>query len=116
LFGIQIGVKCLLAAALLCYSIASFAVSGTFRGTLVGDPVTQDSHQWVYLRAPNGSIRRVEISRAEFVYGEEIGREPHPAKASAALQKGTGVRVTASQDESGEWAATRVEIIQMPPK
>ena len=105
-----------LAAAIVCFSIASLAASGTFRGTLVGEPVTQDSHRWVYLQAPNGSIRRVEISRAELVYGEEIGRKPHPARASDALQKGTGVRVTASQDESGEWAATRVEIIQMPPK
>jgi len=109
-------VKCLLATAVIFSSIATFAASGTFRGTLVGDPVTQDSHKWVYLQAPNGSIRRVEISRAELVYGEEIGRQPHPAKPSAALQKGTGVRVTASQDESGEWAATRVEIVQMPPK
>ena len=108
--------KRLLAATIICFSIASFAASGTFRGTLVGDPVNQDSHHWVYLQSPNGSIRRVEISRAELVYADEIGRQRHPAKASDALQKGTGVRVTASQDESGEWAATRVEIVQMPPK
>jgi hypothetical protein len=113
---IQTRVKRLLAAAVICHSLATFAASGTFRGILVEDPVTQDSHHWVYLKAPNGSVRRVEISRAELVYGEEIGRKPHPAKASDALQKGTGVRVTASQDESGEWAATRIEIVQMPPK
>lgn len=97
-------------------SLAGLAASGTFRGTLVSDPVTQDSHRWVYLQSANGSVRRVEVSRAEVVYGEEMGRQPHPAKASAALRQGTGVRVTASQDETGEWAATRVEIVDIPPK
>jgi hypothetical protein len=113
---IQPGVKYLLLAALICASTVVFAVSGTFRGVLVQDPVTQGAHEWVYLESPNGSVRRVEISRAEVVFGEEVGRARQQASPSKALRKGAGLRVTASQDESGEWAATRVEIIEMPPK
>jgi hypothetical protein len=94
----------------------AFAASGTFRGTLVEDPATQDSRQWIYLQSPNGSIRRVEISTAQMVFGEDLNPSVRPAKASDALRKGAGLRVTASQDESGEWTATRVEIVQMPPK
>lgn len=108
-------VKSLLASAVLFSSIASFAASGTFRGTLIQDPVTQDSHKWVYLQSPNGSVRRVEISHAQLVYAEEISRKAHPLKASEALRKGAGLRITASQDQNGEWAATRVEIVEIPP-
>jgi hypothetical protein len=109
-------VKSLLASAVLFSSIASFAASGTFRGTLVEDVVTQDTHKWVYLQSANGSVRRVEISHAQLVYGDEVGHHPHSAKASEALRKGVGLRITASQDESGEWAATRVEIVEIPAK
>ena len=108
--------KYLLLAALVCASTVVFAVSGTFRGVLVQDPVTQGAHKWIYLESPNGSVRRVEMSRAEVVFGEEVGRTSQQASPSKALRKGAGLRVTASQDEAGEWAATEVEIVEMPPK
>ena len=113
---IQLGVKYLLLAALICASTVVFAVSGTFRGVLVQDPVSQDAHKWIYLGSPNGSVRRVEISRAEVAFGEDVGRASQHVSPTEALKKGAGLRVTASQDESGEWAATRIEIIEMPPK
>jgi hypothetical protein len=108
--------KYVLASAVVFFSVASFAASGTFRGTLVQEPVTQGSQTWLYLQSPNGSVRRVEVSHARLVYGEEMRRQSHPAKASDVLRKGVTLRITASQNESGEWAATRVEIIEMPPK
>jgi hypothetical protein len=109
-------VKYLLVTAVVFSSIVSFAASGTFRGTLIQDPVTQDSRKWLYLQSANGSVRRVEISHAQLVYAEEISRKGHPAKASEALRRGAELRITASQDETGEWAATRVEIVEIPPK
>jgi len=108
--------KYLLASAVVFFSVASFAASGTFRGTLVQDPVTQGPQTWLYLQSPNGSVRRVEVSHAELVYGEEIRRQPHPAKASEVLRQGVCLRIRAAQNEAGEWADIRVEIIEMPPK
>lgn len=108
--------KYLLLAALICSSITSFAVSGTFRGVLVEDPSSEGTREWIYLQGPNGAVRRVEISHAHVIFGEEVGRASQQLNPSEALRKGAGLRVTASQDDSGEWAATRVEIIQMPPR
>ncbi|HLH09388.1 MAG TPA: hypothetical protein VKW78_19275 [Terriglobales bacterium] len=99
----------------LFVSVLAFAVSGTFRGYLAEDPVPDGAKRWVYLESRNGSVRRVEISHAALSYGEEVRQKRHPENASDGLRKGAGIRVTASQDESGEWEASTVEIIEMPP-
>ena len=61
-------------------------------------------------------VRRVEISKAQLVYGEGIGKQPRPAQPSEALHKGASVRIAASQDYSGEWLATLVEIVELAPQ
>lgn len=62
------------------------------------------------MKGKNGVIRRVEISAAKVGYAENIPAEQQKQPAAAALQPGTEIRVTASQDANGEWRASRVEI------
>ena len=56
-------------------------------------------------------IRRVEISSAKVAYADDVPREQRKKPASAGLEPGAEIRVTASQDASGEWRASRIEIM-----
>lgn len=103
----------LLIPVLLTCGLA-LAISGTFRGKLTQAPVVEGNHRWLYLQSPNGSVRRVESSRAQVVYSEDLGRSERPTDPREALKPGAGLRVTASQDDSGEWQATVVEIVELP--
>jgi hypothetical protein len=63
------------------------------------------------VKGKNNVIRRVEISAAKVTYAESVPREQRKQTAAAALQPGTEIRVTASQDANGEWRASQIEII-----
>ena len=84
--------------------------SGTFLGTLVSASGSRAEARWIYVKGKNGVIRRVEISTAKVAYGEGFPREQRKQPAVAALEPGTEIRVTATQDNSGEWHASRIEI------
>jgi hypothetical protein len=84
--------------------------SGTFLGTLVSASASASEAHWIYVKGKNGVIRRVEISTAKVTYAEGVPREQRRQPAATALQPGTEIRVTASQDSSGEWRASRIEI------
>jgi hypothetical protein len=84
--------------------------SGTFLGTLVSASGSRAEARWIYVKGKNGVIRRVEISAAKVAYGEGVPREQRKQPAVAALEPGTEIRVTATQDNSGEWHASRIEI------
>ena len=84
--------------------------SGTFIGTLVSSSGSRTEALWIYVRGKNGVIRRVEISTAKVAYGEGVPREQRKQPAAAALEPGTEIRVTATQDAKGEWRASRIEI------
>ena len=84
---------------------------GTFRGVVIHGPDITPG--WIYLKSANGQSRRVGIGRAEVVYSESVpagDRQKLPAKS---IVSGAEVRVTARQDKSGEWLATRIEILTL---
>jgi len=100
--------------ALLILSPAAFAVDGTFRGKIADPPSSVPAVKgWIFVEGRNQMLRRVEVAHAEIVYGEEVptsGQRHHCN--SDCLFKGQEVRITAHQDESGEWRAKRVEILK----
>jgi hypothetical protein len=85
--------------------------SGTFLGTLVSDPGRHLEAHWIYVKGKNDVIRRVEISAAKVAYADDFPREQRKQPASAGLEPGIEIRVTASQDANGEWRASRIEIL-----
>ena len=85
--------------------------SGTFLGTLVSGSGSRSEARWIYVKGKNDVIRRVEISAAKVAYADNVPREQRKQPASAGLEPGTEIRVTASQDANGEWRASRIEIM-----
>jgi len=103
-----------LALGLLLSSSAVFAVDGTFRGKIADPPAIESAVKgWIFVEGRNQMLRRVEVAHAEIVYGEEIptSNQRHNCNSDC-LVKGQEVRITAHQDESGEWRAKRVEILK----
>lgn len=96
--------------SLLC-AIACFAgTMGSFAGTVVAGP--ESSSGWIYVQGRNHSMRKVDVSRAKIRYESGVPRsEGHAPSPSDKLPAGTQVRVTAEQDEAGEWRATVIEIL-----
>jgi hypothetical protein len=104
-----------LAFGLLISSPATFAVDGTFRGKIADPPPSEPAVKgWIFVEGRNQMLRRVEVAHAEIVYGEEVpaSSQRHNCNSDC-LVKGQEVRITAHQDESGEWRAKRVEILKM---
>ena len=84
--------------------------SGTFLGTLVSSSTSHSEARWIYVKGKNDVIRRVEISAAKVAYADNVPREQRKQPAADGLEPGAEIRVTASQDENGEWRASRIEI------
>lgn len=85
------------------------AAPGSFAGTVVSGPETSDT--WLYVQGRNHSVRRVYVSGAKFHYDSEVPISERKTPVPTTLPAGTQVRVTAEQDEAGEWRATDVEIL-----
>ncbi len=83
---------------------------GSFRGTVVQGPEKSDS--WVYVEGHNHSIRRVDVRAAKVHYDSEVPASERRNPVPKVLPIGTQVRVTAEQDDGGEWRATEVEILK----
>jgi len=98
---------------------ANAKTSGTFLGTLVSDSGERSQTHWIYVKGKNDIVRRVEISAAKVSYADDFPREQRKHPASAGLEPGTQIRVTAAQDANGEWRASRIEIMaaveKLPP-
>ena len=86
------------------------AAPGSFAGTVVSGPGTSDT--WLYVQGRNHSVRRVYVSGAKFRYDSEMPGSERKKPVPTSLPAGTQVRVTAEQDETGEWRATDVEILE----
>jgi hypothetical protein len=85
---------------------------GVFRGTLVSGPGNEKiDGRWIYVKGRNGSLRRVEISRAKVVYMDSVPETKREKMPETALKPGAVVRVTAEQDKDGEWRAEEVELL-----
>lgn len=99
-------------AVLLLASGLWAETQGTFRGEVVRGPRGERSANLLYLMGRDGNVRRVIVTQAAIVYDSAVptGERVRPARQS--LVPGTEVRVTALVDAtSGEWTASRVEVI-----
>jgi hypothetical protein len=104
----------LLAVVTFLLSIAPaalLATSGTFRGVVTDPPSGDSSAKVLYVKARNGMVRKVDISSAVVVYEASVPESSREKKPAQALKSGVDVRVTAEQGDSGDWKATRVEIV-----
>jgi hypothetical protein len=101
----------LLAALLFVVPALSAKTSGVFRGILVENPHGQTPDGFVYLRARNGTMRKVETSKATVAYDESVPKEQQTGAAAEALKPGADVRITAEQEGDGEWHASRIDIM-----
>jgi hypothetical protein len=101
----------LMLALLFFVPLLAANTSGVFRGVLVENPKGEQAHGFVFLRARNGSMRKVETSKAQVAYDESVPKEQQMGAPSDALKPGADVRVTAEQSSDGEWHASRIDIM-----
>jgi hypothetical protein len=108
--------RILLIAIAFVAALASAGTPGTFLGTIVRASAGSADQNWVYVQGRNQMVRRVSVTGAKVIYGHDVPaglRDGHPA---AALIEGAEVRVTAEQDSAGEWRASLIEILRLPPQ
>ena len=100
-----------LIALLLLSSGLWAATEGTFCGDLVAAPQGKRSAEMIYVQGHDGKVRSVVVTHAAFGDNEADASAKRGPKVIA-LIPGIEVRVTARMDaQSGEWTASRVEII-----
>src|SRR5215469_15481443 len=98
-------------------SAVSFGTEGVFQGVVVDPPSSQPpSPGWIYVEGGNHLLRKVEVTHAEIVFGAQVPAREKRKCGPECLAAGQEVRVTAEQDESGEWRAKRVEILRLPER
>jgi hypothetical protein len=99
-------------AAVLLISTALWSdTPGTFRGVVIHGP--EITPGWMYLKSANGQMRRVGIDSAHVVYSNGVPAKERQKQPAMSIASGAEVRVTARQDENGEWHATKVEILSL---
>jgi len=99
---------------LLGLSLPVFGADGMFQGLVVDPPANQPvTSGWVYVQGRNHALRRVEVSHALIVFGNEVPDSQRHKCGMECLIPGQEVRVTAEQDSSGEWRAKRIEILKL---
>jgi hypothetical protein len=106
-----------LTLALVLSPTCPAASSGSFRGRIASTAI-ENRRQWIYIEAGHGNLRRVDVSRATFSFGENVARNRRTVHPADSLARGTEVEVTAAQDDAGEWKASSVRILQLarPPR
>ena len=88
------------------------ATPGTFRGEVVNPPKGEASDGLLYLRGSDGNVRRVVVAHALIVFDSAVPSNERKRSARRSIAPGVQVRVTALVDaSSGEWTASRVEVI-----
>jgi hypothetical protein len=91
------------------------AADGTFFGKVINPP---DNEQpvpgWIFVQGRNRMLRRVEVSNAVVIFGDEVPVSQRRKCNAECLSAGLEIRVTARQDSQGEWRAKRVEILKLP--
>ena len=101
----------LLPFVLLSCALAFSATMGNFSGKIVNGSAADSGRKWIYIQGSKGIVRRVDISQAKVSYASPARGKHRSSPPSAALRPGTEVRVTASQDDGGEWKASEVHIL-----
>jgi hypothetical protein len=101
----------LFSALLLVGSLPlSAGTPGSFAGTVVNGPEQSDT--WVYVEGHNHSVRRVYVSGAKIRYDADVPVSERKNPVPRALPAGMQIRVTAEQDDAGEWRAIEIEILK----
>jgi len=113
---LRISVACCFAVVMLVsgafISEVRAETQGTFRGEVVAGPRGERATGLLYLKGRDGNVRRVVVVRAAIVYDAAVPAGEREKPARMALSPGAEVRVTALVDaNSGEWTASRVEVI-----
>ena len=99
---------------LIFMNAATWAVDGTFQGRVIDPPLNHPlRYGWIYVQGRNHLLRRVEVSHAHIVFGENIPVSQRHKCNMECLSAGQEIRVTAEQDDAGEWRAKTVEIIKL---
>jgi hypothetical protein len=95
-------------------SAPGYAADGTFQGTVVEPPASEQARSgWIFIKGPNRSLRRVEVTHAVVTLGPGVAHSGKRKCDWECLAVGQEIRVTAGQDSAGEWRAKRVEILHM---
>ena len=100
-----------LLAILFVMPLMGAKTPGIFRGVLMEIPQGEPTTGFVYLRARNGNMRKVEIAKAVIAYDASVPKEQQTTAPSDALKPGADVRITAEQEGDGEWHASRIDIM-----
>jgi hypothetical protein len=100
---------------LLLTTVLFAGTLGSFRGKILKGPTADAGKKWIYVQATKRTIRRVEMSSAKITFAPELKGKNQAGKPETAVREGAEVRVTASQDDDGEWNATAVEILALAP-
>ncbi len=106
----------LIATIVFCLAVlpdVAWTTPGIFQGRIYQPGKQSLPEGWIYVLGRNHMLRKVEISRATIEYADTVPAGERADQPPAALVDGTEVRVTAEQDKSGEWRASRVEIIKL---
>jgi len=99
---------------LILSGVPAWAVDGTFQGRVIDAPVNQPlRYGWIYVQGRNHLLRRVEVSHARIVFGENVPVSQRRKCNMECLTPGEEILVTAEQDSAGEWRAKRVEILKL---
>jgi hypothetical protein len=92
------------------------ATPGTFRGKVVEPPSGKEHQGWLYVQGKNKMLRRVALGNAPIFYAANVPENQRERVPTNSLLAGAEVRVTAEQDEAGEWRALRIEILKAPER
>ena len=104
---------CPLFALLLLAPLLGFAAEGVFQGKVIDPPVDEPVPPgWIFVQGRNHLLRRVEVSHAVIVFGQQVPPNQRRKCGFECLEIGQEIRVTADQDSAGEWRAKRVEILR----
>ncbi|HET7873061.1 MAG TPA: hypothetical protein VFL42_11160 [Terriglobales bacterium] len=104
----------LLFAFLVSVITPAYATDGMFQGRVINPPFNQPLKPgWIFVQGRNHMARRVEVSHAVIVFGQQVPASQRRACGMECLAAGQEVRVTAVQDSSGEWRAKKVEILEL---
>jgi hypothetical protein len=99
----------LLFSLLLLGSVVSAGPIGVFQGELLDGPQAG----WLYVKGKNGMLRRVQLGKANVVYGMEVPANRRVGDAVVELMRGAVVKVTAEQGSDGEWRARKVVLVHL---
>jgi hypothetical protein len=97
----------------LFLSFPVFATKGVFQGMVV-EGTKHEAGKYIYIAAPNGSMRRVNIQNCRVRFAPGVQGAQRGRSATESLRDNTQVRVTAEQTEKGEWIATDILILKLP--